>query len=308
MTGAPRLAFLGFGEAATEFSRGLSGAGFVDLAAYDVAIHGGRGEALLRDRAAQTGTRLLTDREAFGEADVIFAMVQPSVAGVAAEETAPFMRPGAWYVDFSSAAPSVKQAAAGVIEAAGAGYVDAGIIGSVPTSGYRVPIIMSGIGAAGIAATFTPFGMKIDVVGTTVGAAAGIKLVRSILAKGMEALYAEALLVARRTGVSDEVLDSFCAFLDARPAHDTAGILVRSHVIHAARRADEVAMSRDMVLEAGVSPHMTDAIISVMKATAATGIAQTLGGQQPSDLDAALDAMDAALAANPSTNRTRRDS
>lgn len=299
--------FLGFGEAATEFARGLSAAGFADLAAYDVAVHGGRGEPLLRERASETGTALLTDRAGFADADVVFAMIQPSVTARAAGETAPHLKSGALYIDFSSASPAVKQTAAALIEASGAAYVDAGIIGSVPTSGHRVPVVLSGARASDVAALFTPHGMQIDVVGSDVGAAAGIKLIRSILTKGMEALYAEALVVARRAGVSAEVLDTFCGFLDARPAQDTASILVRSHVIHAARRADEVAMSREMVIEAGVSPLMTDATIAVMRATAATGIADTFGGRQPGELDTALDALDAALGDTPRPSGTGAD-
>ena len=293
----PRLMFLGFGEAATEFARGLAATGLSDLAAYDVAIHGGKGEALLRERAAASGTALLTSQEGFAEADVIFAMVQPAVTKIAAEAAAPHLQAGAYFVDFSSASPSIKQAAAIVIEESGAHYVDAGITGSVPTSGHRVPIVMAGAKAAEVAALFTPREMVINIVGDKVGAASGLKLVRSILAKGMEALYAEALMVARRNDIADDVLDSFCAFLDPRPAHDTAAILLRSHVVHAARRADEVSMSRDMVIEAGISPHMTDAIIAVMQETAATGIANTLGGRQPADTTAALDALDKALSA-----------
>ncbi len=287
--------FLGFGEAASLFAAGLARAGLNDLAAYDIAVHGGPGEALLRERAATTGTALMSDRAGFCDASWVFAMVQPGVAEQAARETAPYLRPGAFYVDFSSASPKRKQAAAASVTAHGGRYVDAGIIGSVPASGHRVPIFASGPDAATFRDVFAPYGMDITVAGDVVGAAAGIKLVRSVLAKGLEALYVEALVAARRSGVGDEVLDSFCAFLDARPAHATAALLLQSHVVHAARRAEEAAMSRDLVIEAGLDPVMTDAVIEIMRRTAATGAAGSADGRQPATMDDALAILDEVL-------------
>jgi 3-hydroxyisobutyrate dehydrogenase-like beta-hydroxyacid dehydrogenase len=289
------LRFLGFGEAASLFAKGLSGAGLAGLAAYDVAVQGGPAEALLRERAQASGTALLAGREGLADAAWVFAMVQPSVTEIAAREAAPHLAPGAFYVDFSSASPARKQAAAEAIAAVGAHYVDAGIIGSVPASGHKVAVVASGVKADILRTTFAPLGMDISVVGDTIGAAAGIKLIRSILAKGLEALYVEALVVAQRTCVTDAVLDSFCAFLDARDARATAALLVQSHVVHAARRADEVAMSRDMVVEAGVAPLMTDAIVELMRRSAASGVAERVGRRQPQSLEQALAALEQQL-------------
>lgn len=287
----PRLCFLGFGEAASLFAEGLAGAGLRGLAAYDRAVHGGPREALLRARAASAGTALMEDRASFSQADWVFAMVQPGATETAAREVAPHLRAGTHYVDFSSAAPGRKQAAAETIAARGAHYVDAGILGSVPTSGHRVSVAASGKAAASFARAFAPYGMDIAVVGDRIGAAAALKLIRSILAKGLEALYVEALTVAERAGVTESVLDSFCAFLDARPARDTASLLLRSHVVHAARRAEEVRMSRDLVAQAGLNPIMSDAIVALMQRSAGTQLAQQMGNRQPESLERALAAL-----------------
>lgn len=290
-----RLMFLGFGEAASLFARGFADAGLVQLSAYDPSVAGGSGEALLRDRAAASGTVLLPDWDAFSDADWVFAMVPPAKARIAAADVAPYLKAGTFYVDFSSASPADKREAADIVGVRGASYVDAGIIGSVPASGHRVPVIASGPSASEFSDVFIPHGMDIALVGNEIGTAAGTKLIRSILAKGLEALYVEALVVAERSGVTKEVLDSFCAFLDARSARETAALLLRSHVVHAARRADEVLMSRDLVLEAGVSPFMTDAIISVMQQTAGTSSAERVGRRQPDNLEDALAVLETEL-------------
>jgi len=280
--------FLGFGEAASLVAKGFAQQGLTNLAAYAPSANGGPGETPLRDRAAQSATAVLSGREGFAEADWIFAMVPPANSVAAAEGVAPHLADGQFYIDFSSASPAQKRAAAEIVGARGVTYVDAGIVGSVPTSGHRVPVITSGAKASIFRDRFTPLGMDITLVGDAVGMAAGTKLIRSILTKGLEALYVEALVVAERSGVTAEVMDSFCAFLDARSARDTAAILLKSHVVHAARRADEVALARELVLDSGVLPFMTDATIRVMQQTAATAVAERAGRRQPDSLDETL--------------------
>lgn len=290
-----RLMFLGFGEAASLFATGFAAGALKELAAYAPSVHGGTGAKRLHERAALSGTRLVSDLAAFSAANWIFAMVPPAQALNAARAVSPHLAQGAIYVDFSSAAPRHKIEAAASIESAGAHYVDAAIIGSVPASGHQVPVIASGAHAETFAASFTPLGMDISILGSAIGAAAGTKLVRSILAKGLEALYVEALVVAERSDITQEVLDSFCAFLDARTARATAEILLKSHVVHAARRADEVLMARELVLEAGIPPIMTDAIINLMRQTAESRATERAGRRQPASLNHALDILEAEL-------------
>lgn len=285
-----RLGFLGFGEAASLFAAGLSRAGLDGICAYDIAVHGGPGETLLHARAADAGVRLIPGCEAFQSVDVVFAMVQPAAALDAARKAAAHLRPGCIFADFSSASPAIKTAAAMVVEAGGASYVDLGIVGSVPDSGHRVATVASGARAEAFRDLFVPYGMNVAVIGETVGAAAGLKLIRSILAKGLEALYVEALTVAERSGVRESVLDTFCGFLDARSARETATLLMRSHLVHAARRADEVRMSRDMVVEAGLEPVMTDAIVRIMEQTVRAGIPGRIAGGAPESLPDSLEA------------------
>jgi 3-hydroxyisobutyrate dehydrogenase-like beta-hydroxyacid dehydrogenase len=158
-----------------------------------------------------------------------------------------------------------------------------------------VVIIASGADAAEVAARLAPTGMRIRPVGARAGQAAAIKIVRSVLAKGLEALYVEALVAARRMGVEREVLDTFCEFLDARPAAATAELLVTTHVKHAARRMHELDMSVAAVAETGLEPTLARAIRDVLAATAARDVAAKFGGEVPPNLDAALAALDESL-------------
>ncbi|PTM39856.1 DUF1932 domain-containing protein [Bosea sp. 124] len=290
-----RLGFVGFGEAAFSIASGLREAGLDGMAAFDVAADREPFRTRIHQRANEAGVTLLDGPEGLARAETVFVLVQPSAAMAVARSCAAHVGPEALYVDLTSLGPTDKAAVGAHVTAAGRRFVDAAILGSAPASRHRVPIVAAGPQAEEFARRFAPYGMDISPVGERFGAAAGIKIVRSVLAKGLEALYVEALIAARRMGVETEVLQSFCAFLDARPALDTAAMLVRSHVPHAGRRADEMRMSRAAVIEAGLDPLMTDAIVRLMERTAATGVVESSGGNQPPTLDAALDILDAAL-------------
>ena len=67
--------------------------------------------------------------------------------------------------------------------------------------------------------------MRPRVIGDKVGDASAIKMIRSVMIKGLEALTAECLLAARRAGVADAVLASLQnsdpGYRLARPAPPT---------------------------------------------------------------------------------------
>ncbi|CAO3425844.1 DUF1932 domain-containing protein [Azospirillum doebereinerae] len=266
MSGLPpraplRIGFIGFGEVASHVMPGLRAAGLTD-----VTVHARRPEA--RALAAGLGATASADIGALADRDVVFACV-PGSSAVDAARSAAGLPSSVLYVDVSSLDPAGKRAAA---ELAPGDFVDAAILGSAVERGHRVPLVASGPGAARFADLLTPHGMTITVVGDQPGEAAAIKLVRSVFVKGLEALYVEAFVTARRLGVLDTVEASVAEFLDTRPARDTAEMLLRSHLLHAARRAEECALSARMVAESGLDPLLSAATAALMARTASARI------------------------------------
>lgn len=286
----PRLAFVGFGEAAAAIAAGLREQGLTSMAAVTRAAPAGP-TGLLAERLAAAEVLHLRDPADLRQADVVFSLVRPSQALAASKGYAHFLSKGALYVNMTSTGPTEKGEVADVIAAQGIDFVDAAIVGAPVASRHQVSIVASGARAAELAERFVGYGMRIKPVGDRVGAASAIKIVRSVLAKGLEALYVEALLAGDKLGIADEVLSSFCDFLDERPAIDTAAMLVRSHVLHAGRRADEMRMSAAVLSSAGVPPVLTQAVIDIMERTAGSGVAKQFAGKQPGNLDAALAAI-----------------
>jgi len=103
--------------------------------------------------------------------------------------------------------------------------------------------------------------MKAEAVATGIGTASAIKMCRSIMVKGLEALTTECLLTARRYGAEDAVLAS----LDATyPGIGWNGklpdYLVSRSAEHGRRRAEEMGEVVQTLLDAGIDPLLSRAI------------------------------------------------
>src|SRR5262249_61266186 len=82
--------------------------------------------------------------------------------------------------------------------------------------------------------------LNASVAGPRVGAAAAIKMVRSVMVKGMEALTYECFVAAARAGVTDEVMASLAKSF---PSHDWARMIeynLERMASHGTRRAAEM--------------------------------------------------------------------
>jgi 3-hydroxyisobutyrate dehydrogenase-like beta-hydroxyacid dehydrogenase len=112
-------------------------------------------------------------------------------------------------------------------------------------------------------------------VGDEVGRASAIKMIRSVMVKGVEALSAEMMLAAQAAGVTDEVLASLDASEKARPWAERAAYNVERMVTHGARRAAEMEESAKTLAELGVEPIMTAGTVRRQRAQAGTPIGST---------------------------------
>lgn len=283
------IAIIGAGQMGTSLARALKSLGVETVLAWNAVA-----DTHARGRAEAAGMEWLESSAGLSRAGLVFSAVTPQAAADAARTCAPSLAPDAVYVDLNSMGPREKKGVAEVVRAAGRRFVDGAVLGAA-ADGVKMQIIVSGADAAGVAGELSAIGLRVRAVGAEPGEAASIKIVRSVLAKGLEVLYVEALVAARRLGVETEVLGTFCDWLDARPAAASAEILVTTHVLHAERRMHELDMSIATVRETGIEPVLAQAIRDRLAATAATGIAATLQGAAPKRLEEALDLLDAAL-------------
>jgi 3-hydroxyisobutyrate dehydrogenase-like beta-hydroxyacid dehydrogenase len=235
-----RLALIGFGEAARAFAAGFA-APRPSLRAYDRRTDSpaGRGEM----QAAYAAGCVYGAPDAAGALDrtqAVLCLVTADQALVAAGEGAPHLPDGAWWFDGNSCAPQTKAQAAEVIDAAGGRYVDMAIMAPVHPRGVAVPILLSGPDSAEAVETLRGLGFDPRPVGDRVGAASAIKMIRSVMVKGLEALSAECVLAARRAGVEEEVLASLAASDPAVDWRQRGAYNFERMMVHGARRAAEM--------------------------------------------------------------------
>ncbi|MDE2620502.1 MAG: DUF1932 domain-containing protein [Sphingomonadales bacterium] len=255
------LALIGFGEAGATFAAAAGWEG--QAAAWDLAA--ARREAALADGLCPAGSAA----EALAAAPLVLSLVTADQALPAAQACAPLLAPGALWCDMNSVAPGTKRAAAAAIEAAGGRYVDVAVLAPVNPSRLAVPLLVAGPAAEAAAAALGAAGFtRVRVVGSEVGRASAIKMIRSVMVKGIEALTAEMMLAAEAAGVTDEVLASLDASEKAQPWAVRAAYNIERMVTHGARRAAEMAESAVTLDELGVEPLMTRATVRRQSAMA----------------------------------------
>jgi 3-hydroxyisobutyrate dehydrogenase-like beta-hydroxyacid dehydrogenase len=293
----PRIGFVGFGEVAFGLTRGFRQAGVREIAAFDTGL-GGPFDALIRGRAAETGVRLVESNAALcAGADLIISAVTATEARAAAEATAPHLRPGMLYVDVNSVTPRDKQAIAGLAAARGARGLDAALMDSPAAMLHQTVTFVAGEAAERLRDLLAPFGTDIRVVGQEPGQAAAIKMCRSIVMKGLEALMLEAFLTARRHGILDRVLGTIGEFLDRASFAEIARLLVTTDAVAALRRAHETEKVMEVMAEVGVEPVMTRATAARLFWSAGLGLRERFGGKPPAEIEEVLGAIEERLQA-----------
>lgn len=264
------LGIIGFGEVGGIFGRGLRGQNGIDaVLAWDLRFADAQTGAAARAAAQADGIEAVDGMAALcARADLLISAVTASNTLAVAQQAAPHARRGARFLDLNSASPGTKQQAAAALQAAGVDYVEAGVMTSVPPYGIRVPMLLGGAQAADLAQLLQAWGMDAKPVSAELGVASAIKMSRSVMIKGLEALVIESYATARRYGVEDQVLPTLKETFP-QIDWDKQGAYFFSRVVqHGQRRAEEMREAARTVQEAGYEPLMAEAIARKQQAVA----------------------------------------
>lgn len=304
MAFSPRvIALLGFGEAGSAIARGLCVEGGWRashdeggpkpgdnaprrLIAIDTALDkDARGTALGKAARSLDVAIEGTYTEALGEADLVISAVQGEHALEAAAAAAPLLKKGAHFLDLCTVTGKMSDDDRAAIETGGGGYIDVAVMGGFFSQGIKAPMLVAGEDAAAAVDWMNANGFVATLLGPKPGSASSVKMLRSTLVKGIEALGVEALVAARRQGILEEVLDCL-GDADAQTLRGFIAMLVQTHVVHAHRRWEEMGLVAQTLRETGVDPLMTEAIERSHRRTVDAHIAPA-DGKVPS-LDEAL--------------------
>jgi 3-hydroxyisobutyrate dehydrogenase-like beta-hydroxyacid dehydrogenase len=269
-----KIALIGFGEAGSILGGDLVKAA-CQVTMYDILLDPPESREDMRQKAqALDVIPHDTVAQAVAGADLIVSAVTAAAAGSVAATAAAALRPGQIYLDINSVAPSSKRASAAAVEAVGADYVEAAVMAAVPPQRLKVPMLLGGPRAAELAPALGLLGMTTTVVSAQIGVASAVKMCRSILIKGLEALTLESLWAARRLGAEQEVLASLAGTFPTMGWHkELPDYLVSRVAEHGRRRAAEMREVAVTLEEVGIEPTMAlaaaarqDALIDAMAA------------------------------------------
>ncbi len=256
------LGLIGYGEVGKIFCAEFKALpGVAAIAAWDSKFVDATERDMQLAHAAQSGVHACASMQSLcASVTLILSAVTASNTLAVAQEAALHIRPGSVFLDLNSASPGTKQQCAAVIEAAGAHYVEAGVMTSVPPYGIKVPMLLGGPKAAELVQTLLAWGMNAKAVSEKLGVASAIKMSRSIMIKGLEALVIESYATARAYGVEDYVLPTLQETFPSID-WDKQGAYFFSRVVqHGKRRAEEMRESANTVQEAGFEALMASAI------------------------------------------------
>jgi 3-hydroxyisobutyrate dehydrogenase-like beta-hydroxyacid dehydrogenase len=249
------IAFLGFGEAARAFLDGWrTNEGFkARISAYDIKTDSSDPEVRTAKRADYVAANVIgasTASDAAAGAEAVFSVVTADQAHEAALAALPGLAKGALFFDCNSCAPQTKVRTATEVDAAGGRYVDVAVMAPVHPRLHRTPLLISGPHVEAAARALAALGMSARIHEGPVGASSSVKMIRSIMMKGLEALVCECVLAGRKAGVIETVLDSLD---DTYPGFDwkkRSAYMLERVMTHGVRRAAEmreVALTVDLL-------------------------------------------------------------
>ncbi|GAF50298.1 NAD(P)-binding domain-containing protein [Rhodococcus wratislaviensis] len=241
-----KVAIVGCGEVGRAYALACAAAG------YELVLVDPRPSAAATAIADQTRASIYPSVDgAVGDVDRVWICVSGDLVKSITASLVGKLPSHAVVVDLTTASPDDKRECSATLADHSLEYVDAVIMGSVTLSGARTALLAAGPKANAVLAEFAVFGAPVQTMTDgRPGDAAAIKLLRTILTKGLESLAVECFMAAEQQGLRSNLYDvltdvdsiGFVPFLE---------MLTTSHVQHAERRMHEVQRARAQLAEMG---------------------------------------------------------
>jgi len=250
-----RIAFIGFGEVGQRFSDDLVRGGGVAISTFDIVFDDRtKRDARLARASALAVKTAPTAADAARGTDIVISAVTADVAESVARHAASYLAPGQVYLDVNSASPDTKRRAAEMVQACGAHYVEGAVMAPVKVPGIKVQILAGGPMAAETSRRLNTLGMNLTPVSIEHGRASAMKLCRSIMIKGLEALIVDCAAATKHWNVESEVYASLAATFPSIDWPALADNMAERVATHGVRRAAEMREAAEMLECLGRDP------------------------------------------------------
>lgn len=281
-----KISFIGLGEVGRCFAKAFSQAGF-DVHACEKFL-----SAAAANLVKESGITLHERTEdCVDSADWVLLCTTGKEAVAVCEAIAPLLKPGACVADLTTASPDEKRLADRSARTSGIDYLDVAIMGGISLTLEKTPLLVAGKRGDDFLRLATPMGCKVTAIAAEPGDAIALKLLRSVFTKGMEGLCVEMLVAADRQGVRMQLYDVL-SDIDRSSLRDFMEMIVRTHVIHAARREHEVHHASDQLRQMGLPSEILEGVERRFRTTA-EGLQKTPLTTPNPTLEQALEWLDA---------------
>jgi 3-hydroxyisobutyrate dehydrogenase-like beta-hydroxyacid dehydrogenase len=250
-----QIALIGFGEVGGIFGHDFANNGF-SVSVYDILLNAEPSRSVLLSEAQRCGVRACdTFAAAVQDADLVISAVTASSAPGVAIQAASLLRQGQVYLDINSVSPETKREIAGALAGSNATFVEAAVMAPVAPRRIKAPMLLGGPDASVIVPLLRAIGMDVTPVSDQVGVASAIKMCRSIIIKGLEAITVESMFTARRYGAEKLVLESLTAtYPEMGWDGNLPDYLISRVAEHGKRRAAEMREAAQAITDAGLEP------------------------------------------------------
>lgn len=251
------ICFIGFGEAGEALSGGFRSQSPV---AWDLKLlSDGFG---FRERIQSAGFQPASSLEdALEGIHWVISLVIADQAAVVCEQVCSSVRSKFNYLEMNSCSPGTKRSNARMVADAGGVLADVAIMSPVNPSRLETPLLVSGPSAVNCVSFLNHFGYNASLCGPDVGQASAVKMTRSIMIKGVEALSAECFLTAQRLGIQPEIVASLTKSFEGLDWSKRGGYNLERMSKHGIRRAAEMREVVATIQETGLSADMTRATV-----------------------------------------------
>jgi 3-hydroxyisobutyrate dehydrogenase-like beta-hydroxyacid dehydrogenase len=250
-----------------------------------------RGE-VSRKRGENAGVKSVPSMaELVQSSELIVSIVVPSAAIPVATNVADAVnksgRKNLLFLDANAISPMTADEIAALLDPAGVDFVDGCIIGSAAKMGKGTIVYVSGQQASRLKA-LESFNIPVKVLGPNTNQASAFKVVYAGLTKGLQGLFCELFMGARRFGLLKELSaqyeDSFPGLID-KVSSSIVGLR-----IHAGRRAEEMDELKRTFNHHGMESFMAPAVQKVLESIAALEIEKASeSGARQGDLQETLE-------------------
>ena len=254
MTNSIVIAVVGYGEVGRIFSKAFLAHPHVRVRAYDILRE--RMDIALADGVVACDSAA----HAAEGADLIVSAVTADRTLDVATQAAGYLRKGQIFFDINSASPVTKRTAAEKVAASGADYVEGAVMAPVPPVGARVPILAGGPACERATEMLNALGMNVTAATTEPGRASAMKLCRSIMIKGIEALIIDCAQAAKAWEIENEVYASLAGTFPSIDWPKLAVTMAGRVSQHGIRRAAEMREAAQMLGDIGRDPGLCRAI------------------------------------------------